>query len=333
MFIHWLSTLGITAHLSAAGRTATEFIGALGGPLVAIQVGDPQLVKLIGGAAEDSTAAGIITFVNLRAALSRIHENHTPAMGQHARFLTRAVLQAHMGAKCPTCEHKNWYTPGDLANELQCRRCLRKFPFPAARPPRQQDWGYRPIGPFAVSGYAHGAYTVSLALRFFLLRGMINDAHSWTVSLEASAPGEAFEVDFGVWLRTGFTDEGQPSLVLGEAKTFNSFERTDFARAEALLRRFPQAHMVFATLRPSLTRKEQQALTALARKGPRNANRGRVIVLTAIELCDRAGLSVPFSWKHLPGRPAEVAERYARSQFDLDVLSDATLELYAEASC
>jgi hypothetical protein len=82
MFIHWLNTLGITAHLSAAGRTATEFVGALGGPLVAIQVGDPELVKLIGGAAEDSTASGIIPFANLRAALSRIHENHTLAMEQ-----------------------------------------------------------------------------------------------------------------------------------------------------------------------------------------------------------------------------------------------------------
>jgi hypothetical protein len=330
MFIHWLNTLGITARLSAAGRTATEFIGALGGPLVAIQVGDPELVKLIGGAAEDSTASGIIPFANLRATLSRIHENHTPTMEQHARFLTRVVLQAHMSAKCPTCEHKNWYAPGDLANELRCRRCLRAFPFPAARLPRQQDWGYRPIGPFAVGGYAHGAYTVSLALRFFLLRGMINEAHSWSVSLEASMPGGAFEVDFGVWLRPGFTDEEQPSLVFGEAKTFNSFEATDFARAEALLRRFPQAHMVFATLRRSLTRTEQRALIALARRGSRNANRGRVIVLTATELCDRAGFSVPFSWQHLPGQHADVAERYARSQFELDVLSDATLELYAE---
>ncbi|HEV7942813.1 MAG TPA: hypothetical protein VGP17_08450 [Solirubrobacteraceae bacterium] len=329
MFIHWLDTLGISAHLSAAGRTATEFIAALGGPLVAIRVGDPELVRLIGGAAEDSSTSGIITFANLRATLSRIHKNHALSMEQHAGFLTRAVLQLHMGAKCPTCEHKNWYTPGDLANELRCQRCMRKFLFPAAHPPGQRDWGYRPIGPFAVGGFAHGAYTVSLALRFFLLRGMINDAHSWTVSLDASAQGEAFEVDFGVWLRPGFTNEEKPSLVFGEAKTFNSFEHVDFVRAEALLRRFPEAHMVFATLRPSLTRTEQQALTALAGKGPRNANRGRVIVLTAIELCDRAGFSVPFTWNNLPGQPAEVAERYPRSQFDLDALSDATLELYA----
>jgi hypothetical protein len=330
IFIYWLNTLGITARLSAAGRTAAEFIGALGGPLVAIQVGDPGLVKLIGGAAEDSRGAGVISFADLQAVLGRIHEGHAATMAGHARFLTRAVLQTHMSTKCPTCEHKNWYAPGDLANELTCRRCLRAFPFPAAYPPDRRDWGYRPIGPFAVGGYAHGAYTVSLALRFFLLRGMIPDAHSWTVSLEAPTPQDAFEVDFGVWLRPGFQDEEPPALVFGEAKTFNNFERADFTRAEALLRRFPRSHMVFATLRPSLTRMERRSLIALARKRPRTANRGRVIVLTATELCDRAGFSVPFSWKRHPGKPAEVAERYARSQFELDALSDATLELYAD---
>jgi hypothetical protein len=330
MFVHWLDTLGITARVSSAGRTAVEFINALGGPLVAIHVGDPDLVRLIGRAAEDTTGSGIISFAELKATLSKIHKNHRPTMEQQAGFLTRTVLQVHMSAVCPTCEQKNWYAPADLATELQCRRCLRTFTFPAAQPPGRGDWGYRPIGPFAVGGYAHGAYTVSLALRFFLLRGMISDAHSWTVSLEAEAEGKAFEVDFGLWLRPGLTEEEKPSLLFGEAKTFNRFEAADFARAKALLRRFPEAHMVFATLRDSLEDQERRRLVRLVCEGARAENRGRVIVLTATELCDYAAISVPFSWKQLSGRHAEVAERYGRAQFDLQALSDATLELYAD---
>ena len=297
---------------------------------MAIHVGDPPLVRLIAGAAEDATGARVISFSDLQGTLGRIHDNHQLAMEQHAGFLTRTVLQAHMRASCPTCEQANWYPPAELANELRCRRCQRTFSFPTAPPPGRQDWGYRPIGPFAVGGYAHGAYTVALALRFFLLRGMTGDAHSWTVSLEATTAGSAFEVDFGVWLRPGVREEEPPALVLGEAKTFNRFEPSDFARAETVLRRFPRAHMVFATLRDSLTRRERRALTALARRGGREANRGRIIVLTATELCDRTGFAVPFSWKDLSGPHADLADRYPRAQFDLGVLSDATLELYAD---
>ncbi len=328
MFIHWMSTLGIAARLSPAGRAAGEFIGTLGGPLVAIHVGDPRLVRLIAGAAEDATGARVISFSDLQGTLGRIHNNHKLAMKQHAGFLTRTALQDHMRASCPTCEQANWYPPEDLANELRCRRCRRTFfsDRAAAGPPGLGLPGRSDRLPLAATLTAP---TPSRSLRFFLLRGMTGDAHSWTVSLEATTAGSAFEVDFGVWLRPGATKEELPALVFGEAKTFNRFESSDFARAETVLRQFPQAHMVFATLRDSLTRQERRALTALARRGGREANRGRMIFLTATELCDRTGFAVPFSWKDLSGPHADLADRYSRAQFDLGALSDATLELYA----
>jgi hypothetical protein len=327
LFVHWLASRGVRAELSAAGRATEEFNRVLGGPNVSIHVGAPDLVRLIGEAVE--SRSGVITYSSLMEALGRWHQGNRAAIRGHLDFLTRKVLQIQMSARCPTCEAPNWYEPQQLAGTLRCTRCLRDFPFPAT-PPHQREWGYRPIGPFAGPGYAHGAYAVSLALRFFLLRGSAGTAHSWTVSLEQTKSDKTFEVDFGLWLRPEFGENQLPQLIFGEAKTFNRFERVDFQRASTLLTQFPAATMVFATLRASLDPDERASLRRLLGRQPRLRNRGRIVILTAAELCDRSGFAVPHIWKGHGERAEKVAELYRGAQFELPVLSDATLDLYAD---
>jgi hypothetical protein len=308
-----------------------EFMRAIGGPLVAIRIGHPELIKLIGRAAHDPGGGRVIGYQELQGVLGRLHRGDAAFMEGHSRLLNQRVLQVHMGASCPTCDQQNWYPPADLDDELRCRRCSRTFGFPAGKPPQRRDWAYRPIGPFAVPDYAHGAYTVALALRFFGTWGLGGRSRSWSVSLEDRREGQAFEFDFAVWLGPEFLDHGPPELVLGEAKTFNSFQPVDFARAGALLSRFDQARIVFATLKDKLSDDERLGLVKLAsrRRGAARPHRGRLIVLTRSELCEEIAVSLPIAWRNAGGRFARVAQEYPDAGRDLDELSDATLNLHA----
>jgi len=330
LFEFWLRSQGVEAEISSAGRSALELIRAIGGPGIAALIGHPDLVRIIGKAAENSAGSQIVPYGQLQQHLSRRYDSHQDTVRRIAAWLTERVLQVQMSAECPACSQRNWYAPADLGNELRCGRCLRVFPFPAGQPPNRTDWGYRPIGPFAEPGYARGAYTVALALRFFDNRHIGGSSQSWSVSLEDRREGKAFEVDFGVWMRPSRLKQGSPELVLGEAKTFNRFLAQDFERAEHLLERFQEAHVVFATLNESLDETERKGLTRLARRRANHAYRGRLIVLTAIELCEQTALSATQAWKRHGGSFAHAIETYPDADHSLSVLSDATLDLHCD---
>lgn len=331
LFEFWLRSQGVDARVSAAGRTAEEFLRAIGGPLVAVRIGHPELIKMIGRAAHDPGGGRVIGYQELQGVLGRMHGGNAAMMEGHARLLNERVLQVHMGSSCPTCDQQNWYPPSDLGDELKCRRCSRTFAFPAGKPPQRRDWAYRPTGPFAVPNYAHGAYTVALALRFLGTWGLGGRSRSWSVSLEDRTAGTAFEIDFAAWVGPDVLDHGPPELVLGEAKTFNAFEPSDFARATALLGRFEQSRIVFATLKEKLSDDERLGLQKLAdrRRGSAWPNRGRLIVLTRTELCEQVALAMPLAWRKAGGQYERVAHEYPDAGRGLSELSDATLDLHA----
>jgi hypothetical protein len=326
MFIDWLGRRGIKARVSAAGKTTEELIRKLGGPHVAIHVGTPELVRLIGRAA--ASPSGVIGLPELQQVLGRQYKNQRIQMSNHIAFLAeKGVVQPVVSAACPRCSQRNWYTPAELENSLDCKRCSRPFMFPSSPPPAERNWGYRPIGPFAAPNFANGAYSVALAIRFFLFFGFMTGRQTWTTSLEGDRNGEIFEIDFGVWLQQNL-DDGPPRLVIGEAKMFNAFEQEDFRRAERILREFPEATMVFATMRPEIEPRERTALVKLAKKGQGMPHYGRIVVLTAHELSDRDAISLDYGWTQQGGRAAEVADRHKHIN-TLFELSDATLDMYA----
>ncbi len=331
VFLAWLRQHGINGRVSSAGLTLSELLRALGGPLLASQIAYPSLIREIGQAVHGPGDTGVIPYDQLRRLLIQIHKgDHQRAEG-HARVLTERVLQVQLQIRCPHCDQRNWYPPDLLGEELPCSRCLRAFPFPADQPPQRKDWGYKPRGAFAVPNYAQGSFAVALALRFFTASGLTTSASSWSVSVEDADENGGFEADFGAWIRTGPLRDGAPELLFGEAKTFNRFQAADFARARNLLSRFPQARFVFATLNEELTSNERDAVIRLARRrvrGNPQPYRGRVVVLTAAELCTDKPFGFPYMWRDLGGRFEEAFTRYRTARFNLDLLSDATLDVH-----
>jgi hypothetical protein len=293
------------------------------------------LLEETSGDAAEPTRSRVISYSELREVLGRAHPGDQRRADGHAKALSDlGVIKPLVRLVCPHCEQRNWISPDSLEMVLHCERCLQEFRFPAQSPPGRDDWGYRPAGPFSASGYAHGAYSVALSLRFLMSQSLGRSGSSWAVGLESSAPDAAFEVDFGIWLQTDMFDEETPALLLGEAKTFGQFLPPDFARAEMLLDRFPEAIVVFSTLREELAEAEKNGLERLLRRGGQQGwypNRRRVIVLTGNELLGEAAFfGVHYRWQEKGGRFQEIAERFPHADMELDRLSEATTALYVD---
>ena len=222
------------------------------------------------------------------------------------QFLTqRGILKIGMDITCSMCHFNNWYTLNTLSDSLICERCLRSFPFPVDSPPRN-SWSYRTQGVFSLRNFADGAYTTVLSLRFFadLLRG----SGAAMPSFEIKRSNEKIvECDFGIWWRESSSDNFELSLILGESKSFGEFKSKDIAQIKKMSALFPQAFIVFATLKEHLTPKEVKMLRSLALIGRKKWKDGKMenqlIILTGEELLHSIG--PPNCWdkreKHYPG--------------------------------
>lgn len=281
-------------------------------------------------------AGRVIGRDDLVSALGRANPGNPGAAQRHARLLTSlGVIHPHVRLDCTHCGQRNWVSPEDLASEIRCERCLRLFPFPADRPPARSDWGYRPRGPFAVPGFAQGAYTVALALHFFSDFGFLSGRRTWTVGMDLVDGNESLEIDFGAFVAQRDWREGRRvAVLLGEAKTFGRFERKDVRRGAKLLDRFSDSIFVMATLRDALDDAERDAIRrmALARRTRSGwpSRRGRIIVLTANELAARGSVGLHYTWTDLGGRHAKLAASLRELDSDLGQLSEATLQVYAD---
>lgn len=342
VFSAWLRDRGYEVSVSPAGRTAEQIVSALGGPIMAALVAEPQLIKLIDRAARglvEETSANrethprrrVIGYAEINRVLREITDSDKErAKRRLARLLDTGALRQGLRVSCSLCEQENWYPLEELGTALRCERCLQEFDFPRAQPPGRERWAYRPQGPFSAENYAHGGYAVALTLRFFHTASVAEDEASWTTSMRLkNRVGIELEFDFGLWLRGSRDYADPPKLVLGETKTFGAFEAKDLKRTQQLVEAFPEALMVLATLRKELEEDEQEAIRKLlaSRRGPRP---GRLIILTANELCEsNSSVGPPYIWRDKGERFKKVAERFEHGRFELEDLSLATLELYA----
>ena len=347
-FRAWFRQQGVDAQISGAGRTSLEVLRAVGGTVQASILASAELVRLLGRAAdglvespvvEGETARGtgrVIGQNDLARVLSRANPGNPEAAQRHVRLLTSlGVIHPHVRLTCTHCGQRNWVSPEDLASEIRCERCLRLFPFPADKPPARADWGYRPRGAFAVTGFAQGAYTVALALHFFSDVGFLSGRRTWTVGLDLTDGNESLEIDFGVFLaRDDWTEGTRVAVLLGEAKTFGRFERNDLRRGAKLLDRFDGSIFVMATLRDALDDDEREAIRrmALARRTRSGwpTRRGRIVVLTSNELAARGSVGLRYTWEDLGGRHAKLAASFQDLDSDVGQLSEATLGAYAD---
>jgi hypothetical protein len=349
VFQEWFSQQGIAVRMSGAGRTTLEAIRALGGSIGAGMVTDTALIKLLGRAAEglmeEESEAGddrpqrgrVISYQAMLKVANSIAEGRADrAFGRISALTDAGVIAPLVRLRCSQCDHRNWLPPGELDESITCERCARTFHFPAERPPGRDDWGYRPIGPFAASGYAHGAYAVALSIRFLGQLSGLSSGETWSVGLEAVGDTSDVEIDYAMLLKPEVWRRADPDLLFGEAKSFGQFEAKDFTRAARMLKAFPAAHFAFSTLRDELTPEEKARLERLVRSERTDRGfyprQGRVLVLTSAELCQQISLGPTYHWKSKGGRLAEVAEKHRRADHELSVLSDATLEAYADVT-
>ena len=182
---------------------------------------------------------------------------------------------------CPACATEGWFALEELARALRCGRCLREFGFPSSSPPNKK-WAYRTQGPFALSGYAKGAYATLFTLRCL---GPTHDAEmTWFPGCEIGPESSKYELDFVAFWRKRWGRQSQVRVLMGECKTFDTFKPKEMRRFRELARRFPDAVRVFATLREELGQDEKIAIASLAREGRKpSGSRSPVLVLTAAE--------------------------------------------------
>jgi hypothetical protein len=341
VFSSWLRQRQFVPELSAAGKLTLELIRSSRGLLGFQTISHPEILKKL-----NKMAHGEVEFLpedgaNRRTPVRAPFETHTEwwnlllriakndgnvARNYLASLIAHRVLRIGLRLQCTTCSQFSWHSLETLAERLRCERCLREFPFPASHPPKESDWCYRTQGPFSVGDFAQGGYTVALALRFLAVT--LHAEASWVPSLKFLEGATELEFDFGLFWRESRFDPGEPILMLGECKSFNRFSARDFARARRLVKTFPGAALVFATMRPKLEPEERASLAKLTRWGRKRLSyerlRAPVLVLTQHELMNASG--PPMCWQEAGGQYAEFAKTWSSHEFQ--DLCDATQQLH-----
>lgn len=343
IFSSWLGQRGFTTGLSAAGRLTSALIRSAEGIHGVQAIAHPEILrklnKMAHGDVEQETDDAGARQTRVRAPfeshrewwklLLQITKSNPEAAQNYLNLLVgRRALAIGLRSQCPICSQFGWHSLEDLSENLKCDRCLNRFPFPAASPPKEGDWCYRTQGPFSVGDFAQGGYCVALAIRF--LASTLHAEASWVPSLILRKQGKELEVDFALFWRESRFEPTEPLLMLGECKSYNRFSRRDLARARQLVEVFPGSALVFATLRPELEPTERDSLARLVLWGRKRLRyerlRAPVLVLTQHELLNVFG--PPICWREAGGKYATFATSW-HSQ-DFLHLCDATQQLHLE---
>jgi hypothetical protein len=346
IFSSMAESLGYKLDLSPAGRTCEQIIHALGGiRAMGLVTRGPELLKFLDRLAHEDLEVevddegdgirkknlhkGFALLPGITETLERVNANRYSKGGRHLDALIRShVLKLGMALRCTECQHTSWFSLGDLRPRLSCPHCLKKFSFPSGSPPQRNQWAYRVIGPFTTGGFAGGAYCVGAALNFLIEK--VARESSWIPSFTMrDAAGKEFEADFGMLAKPSrFSHTSSPQLIIGECKSFNRFEKRDFARAAEAAKLFPGAILCFCTFNEALDKEEIKGLTKLAKQGRKRMAVGKqtnpVLILTARELFSEFKISDFYS---LYGVKADYARRvYMRHV--MQELCEFTQQLY-----
>lgn len=306
VFIALAEGVGYKLNLSPAGRTAEQIIKSLGGHLSmsSIILKSAQFLKYLNKLAHEDVEVDVsqdgeskqikkpyVLYNDLRRELSLLaRPEYLTVERQLSNLVTYNVLRPGLTLECPECLHTSWYAVGDIQKTFNCPRCSHGFPFPTASPPDRSEWGYKVSGPFAADKFAHGAYCVIAAMN--LLSKDHRHKLTWIPSFEMVGKEDKtnkFEADFSIFLEPNFsTKSASPAFVIGECKSFNTFEKRDHARARQAMELFPGAILCIATFRDELNPSEKRRLRAIANAGRERLSPGHqrnpVIILTGKEL-------------------------------------------------
>jgi len=298
--------VGYKLNLSPAGQTAQQIIKALGDhlSLSSIVMSSEKFLKYLNSLAHEDVEVDVThdgekkkikkpfaPYNDLRRELSALAKPaYLTVERQLSNLVTYNVLRPGLTLECPECHHTSWYAVGDIQKIFNCPRCSHAFPFPTGSPPDRGDWGYKVSGPFAAEKFAHGAYCVIATMN--LLSKDARHKTTWIPSFEMvhkEDKKKRFEADFSMFIEPSYaTKSSLPAFVIGECKSFNTFEDRDFERARQAMELFPGAALCFATFRDKLNPSEKRRFRAIANAGRELLSPGHqrnpVTILTGKEL-------------------------------------------------
>ena len=289
IFMKWLEMKGWTVELSAAGRITKQMMQQLGGIRGTDILAKKGIIKLL-----DSMNRSDDKSLLEKTVRSRIQsiENQQSIFSQIVgkqilpQLIASKIFQLGLRIQCPVCTQSSWYSVKDADYVLQCPKCLESLSFPSA--PKEIKWAYRTIGPFSSSNQAQGAYAVLLTLRFFSMFRFDGSATTPLMSFTAEKNETNVEADLALFFQESRFLYPKTELIFVECKTFKSFEEKDTKRMLDLGKQFPQAVLVFATLKESLSDDEKRLLKDVVNCSRENRKNKRlfnpIMVLTGTEL-------------------------------------------------
>ena len=289
IFAKWLEGRGWTADVSPAGRIARQMIRQLekvGGLSILTRRGIIRLLGKMNTSIEKSRSEEFV-----RSEINKIANQTAPrwqgaAEGILQQLIEAKVFQLGMEIQCPVCTQSSWYSVEAVNYELQCPKCLENLSFPHAS--KEVKWAYRTLGPFSLPNQAHGAYAVLMTLQFFSAHGLLDGATTPLMSFTVEKAGTKMEADLALFFQASKFGDSKTEVVFAECKTFNSFEKKDADRMAKLGKAFPGAVLVFATLKESLSEKEQKILLPLVNRSRKDWKNNRpfnpILILAGKEL-------------------------------------------------
>jgi hypothetical protein len=294
VFFAWLRDKGFAAELSPCGRLAKQMYTQLDGWL-SVLTNEPLLAlfERMNRGGDDGKG------LPLGEVKSRLKSIGSPVPDLYRSLVRRGVFQLGYKTQCTHCSRRSWYSLTALATDLTCPLCHKTLDaISAVDSANQGDWHLKASGPFSVSNFADGSYSVLLCLNFFEQDRSLQMTPAMSFKAKHLTLPQEMEADLGlIWQETVF-GETQDGILFAECKSYNKFERKDFDRMKALAKKFPGAILAFCTLRKNLDSREQREIRNIARLGMKRWKTERpinpVLVLTGHELFNLSG--APYCW-------------------------------------
>ena len=331
VFTKWFESKGWRVELSSPGRIAKQMLLQLGGNNGArflAQEGILQLLKKMNSSDQKSVSEKFVRGEVQKIVNQGKYKREGGAERIIQQLIDAKVFQLGMEIQCPVCTKHSWYSLKGADYELQCSECLAQFPFPSAS--KEIQWAYRPLGPFSSSNQADGAYTVLLTLRFFsdllLLGGATTPLMSFTAQKDGMKPLEA---DLALFFQVSGLINSRHELIFAECKTFNDFKKKDVERMMDLGKAFPEAVLVFATLKEHLRDNEKKILRPMVNNSRKNWRRSipfnPVLILTGTELFWQSSLS---EWQQKMEKKIRSLDYPSHPRSELLVCCNLTQQVY-----
>jgi hypothetical protein len=302
-------------NISSAGHVAYQMMRHLGGPIGVSLVKSRRLIEYLEKLSRVGTYDPAQAFF---AEMSRIESGPAgDTVHQRVKRYTDAkIFTLGLEVQCAVCTQRSWYPLDGADYEVQCPKCLSKFPLPQHNPAGELKWAYKNIGPFssppdadgdempevqwaykstgpfAAPKRGGGAYSVLLAVGF--LRRWLNPTTTTTLSFTAKGENDKeLEADFMMFYRNAAFWQRRLEWVFGECKTFNRFKKRDIDRMQVIADHFPDSILVLATLSDAFSDEEKELILpfvmACRAHGRLDRPRNGVLLLTGSELFSRNG--------------------------------------------